>query len=130
MLWFLTGGVDVRAPLHETVRVWRDGPHARYQRDANSDPAISSWPRTAFPTLRETIIECGTSAGSVRRPESAGLALEASEWLVPRLSAVAGTAAFGTPRNEYAHASIAPAFFRYSVRRSMCTVFAAIAARG
>ncbi len=36
MLWFLKGGTNIQALLHENVRIWSDWPFARYQRETGA----------------------------------------------------------------------------------------------
>ena len=39
MLWFLTGGTNIRALLEQNVRIWTDWPLARYRRETGDDIA-------------------------------------------------------------------------------------------
>lgn len=43
MLWFLTGGTNIRALLQENVRIWSDWPLARYQKETGEQISQSEF---------------------------------------------------------------------------------------
>ncbi|SEI19635.1 thymidylate synthase [Tardiphaga sp. OK245] len=45
MLWFLTGGTNIRALLRDNVRIWTDWPLARYRADTGEDVSQEEFER-------------------------------------------------------------------------------------
>jgi len=112
MLWFLTGGTNIRPLLQENVRIWTDWPLARYRRDTGetitqedfearivADPAFAArwgelgpvygkqWRKWMGPDGREHDQIAGLIAAIKANPTSRRLLFHA--WNVPEIDSMA-----------------------------------------